>query len=96
MAAHKASLCSLARRVQGLDDEIAELDERIEKLVEAAAPELLGRFGVGPDTAAALLVSAGRQPRTPPLRGGLGPSVRGRPHPGLVGQEQPAPPRSRR
>ena len=50
MAAHKASLCSLARRIQGLEDEIAELDERIEKLVEAAAPELLARFGVGPDT----------------------------------------------
>ncbi len=62
MAAHKASLCSLARRIQGLDDEIAELDERIEKLVAAAAPELLGRFGVGPDTAAALLVSAGDNP----------------------------------
>jgi transposase len=38
------------------------LDERIEKLVEAAAPELLARFGVGPDTAAALLVSAGDNP----------------------------------
>jgi transposase len=62
MAAHKASLCSLARRIQGLGDEIAELDERIEKLVAAAAPELLGRFGVGPDTAAALLVSAGDNP----------------------------------
>src|SRR5580692_5163778 len=34
MAAHKASLCSLARRIQGLEDEIAELDQRIEKLLE--------------------------------------------------------------
>ena len=62
MVAHKASLCSLARRIQGLEDEIAELDERIEKLLKAAAPELLSRFGVGPDTAAALLVSAGDNP----------------------------------
>ena len=62
MAAHKASLCSLARRVQALDDEIAELDERIELLLKVTAPELLGRFGVGPDTAAALLVSAGDNP----------------------------------
>jgi transposase len=62
MAAYKASLCSLARRVQGFDDEIAELDDRIVKLVEATAPELLARFGVGPDTAAALLVSAGDNP----------------------------------
>jgi len=62
MAAHKVSLCSLARRIQGLEDEITELDDRIEKLVEATAPELLARFGVGPDTAAALLVSAGDNP----------------------------------
>jgi transposase len=62
MAAHKASLCSLARRVQGLEDEMAELDDRIEQLLQAAAPELLARFGVGPDTAAALLVSAGDNP----------------------------------
>ena len=62
MAAHKAALCSLARRVQGLEDELAELDAHIEVLVRAAAPELLASFGVGPDTAAALLVSAGDNP----------------------------------
>jgi len=62
MAAHKAALCSLARRIQGLEDELAELDRRIEALVTSAAPELLARFGVGPDTAAALLVSAGDNP----------------------------------
>lgn len=62
MSAHKAALSSLARRVQALEDELVELDRRIETLVEAAAPELLARFGVGPDTAAALLVSAGDNP----------------------------------
>ncbi|HEV3311397.1 MAG TPA: IS110 family transposase [Chloroflexota bacterium] len=62
MAAHKAALCSLARRVQALEEELAELGRRIEALVESAAPELLARFGVGPDTAAALLVSAGDNP----------------------------------
>ena len=62
MAAHKAALCSLARRIQGLEEELAELDGRIAVLVESAAPELLARFGVGPDTAAALLVSAGDNP----------------------------------
>jgi len=60
--AHKASLCSLARRIQGLEDELAELDQRIETLLVVTAPELLARFGVGPDTAAALLVSAGDNP----------------------------------
>jgi transposase len=62
MAAHKASLCSLGRRVKDLEDEIAELDGRIEKLLHATASELLSRFGVGPDTAAALLVCAGDNP----------------------------------
>ncbi|HEX3795066.1 MAG TPA: IS110 family transposase [Acidimicrobiales bacterium] len=61
-AAHKASLCSLAKRIQGLEEEIAELDQRIEALLVVTAPELLSRFGVGPDTAAALLVSAGDNP----------------------------------
>jgi len=62
LAAHKTSLCSLAHRVQGLEDEIAELDGRIAAHLATAAPELLARFGVGPDTAAALLVSAGDNP----------------------------------
>jgi transposase len=61
-AAHKASLSSLARRIQGLEDEIVELDKRIEALLVVTAPELMARFGVGPDTAAALLVSAGDNP----------------------------------
>jgi transposase len=58
-AAHKASLCSLAHRILSLEDEIAELDGKIETLLAATAPELLALFGVGPDTAATLLVSAG-------------------------------------
>jgi transposase len=56
------SLSSLAQRIQSLEDEIAELDQRIEALLVITAPELLSRFGVGPDTAAALLVSAGDNP----------------------------------
>ncbi len=62
MAACKASLCSLAHRVLSLEDEVAELDTRIESLLAATAPELLSLFGVGPDTAAALLISAGDNP----------------------------------
>ena len=37
-AATKASLSSLAHRVQSLDQELAELDERIESLLLATAP----------------------------------------------------------
>ena len=49
----------LARRVHTLDAELAVLDEQIGLLVKAAAPELLNIFGVGADTAAFLLVTAG-------------------------------------
>jgi transposase len=62
LMATKASVVSLARRVQSLDDEIAELESRIEALLMATCPELLGLFGVGLDTAAALLVAAGDNP----------------------------------
>jgi transposase len=62
LAGTKASVASLARRVQALDDELSELDVRIEALVAKNWPELLGLFGVGPDTAATLLVTAGDNP----------------------------------
>jgi transposase len=61
-AATKSSLSSLARRVQSLEVELAALDEQIAALLAAAAPELLALFGLGPDTAAALLVAAGDNP----------------------------------
>ncbi len=53
-AATKASLVSLATRIQALDVEIADLDALIGPLVAAAAPRLLTMFGVGPETAATL------------------------------------------
>jgi transposase len=52
----------LAHRVQSLDVELAGLDEKIESLLVATVPDLLARFGVGSDTAAALLVAAGDNP----------------------------------
>ncbi len=61
-AATKASLLSLAHRIRALDAEIAELNEKIEALLWATASGLMARFGVGPDTAAALLVAAGDNP----------------------------------
>ena len=63
-AATKASLSSLAHRISALDDELAALDERIEALLEATVPELLGLFGVGPDTAA-VFCSSWRPVTTP-------------------------------
>jgi transposase len=62
LTATKAALSSLAHRVQELDDELVELNARIEALLGRYCPDLLGLFGVGPDTAAALVVCAGDNP----------------------------------
>jgi transposase len=61
-AATKASLSSLAHRISSLDNELAELDQRIEVLLVATVPDLLDLFGVDPDTAAALVMAAGDNP----------------------------------
>jgi transposase len=61
--ATKIAMRTLARRVQELDAEIAELDALIVPLVAETAPELLARPGVGPDSAGALLVAAGDNPQ---------------------------------
>ena len=45
-----------------LDAEKEHLDGLLTGLVEQTAPELLGLFGVGVDTAATLLVTAGDNP----------------------------------
>ena len=55
----KTAAVILARRVHALDVELAVIDEQIAPLVKAAAPELLNVYGVGADTAAVLLVTAG-------------------------------------
>jgi transposase len=60
--ATKTALCVLGRRVLELDQEKARLNELLGVLVEATAPELLGRHGIGVDNAATLLVTAGDNP----------------------------------
>jgi len=52
----------LARRILELSSEIDELNAQIATTIEARAPQLLQRYGVGPDTAAALLLAAGDNP----------------------------------
>ena len=59
----KRALRRLARRYQALDREVDELDVEIRRLCAQANPALLGAAGVGPDTAAALLVAAGDNPK---------------------------------
>lgn len=58
----KLALRRTARRCQALAEEIAEADADIEALVQRTAPKLLDHFGVGPDTAAQLLITAGDNP----------------------------------
>jgi len=58
----RVALRELGRRVEFLDAQIGRLDDLIVPLVTARAPGLLGLYGVGPDTAALLLIAAGDHP----------------------------------
>lgn len=58
----RIALRSLARRYVELHDEIAELDERVGAIVEDLAPDLTARSGIGRETAAQLLLTAGDNP----------------------------------
>ncbi len=60
--ATRFALRELARQVQSLEAECERLDAVLEPLVAATAPELVASFGVGTDTAGALLVSVGDNP----------------------------------
>ncbi|MFF3062560.1 transposase, partial [Streptomyces sp. NPDC057909] len=61
-AAARHTLRLLARRIQHLTEEIDDLNKRIGAAVEASTPALLDAHGVGPDSAAALLIAAGDNP----------------------------------
>ncbi|ASW57397.1 IS110 family transposase [Plantactinospora sp. KBS50] len=61
-AASLYTLRQLARRIQHLETEIRDLQHRIAGAVQSTAPELLRISGVGPDTAATLLIAAGDNP----------------------------------
>jgi transposase len=62
LSATKAALRQLACRHQALTAELEDLDGRLDALTAAAAPRLIATFGVGTDTAGALLVAAGDNP----------------------------------
>jgi transposase len=61
-AAVTLALRTLARRYQALSAELAVLDAELDRLTRTAAPKLLELFGVGSDSAGALLVAAGDNP----------------------------------
>ena len=60
--ATRIALRELVRRAQFLDTQIGHLDELIVPLAGARTPSLLALHGVGPDTAALLLIAAGDHP----------------------------------
>ena len=60
--AARTALRRLARRHQYLTEEIADTDAELGPLVAQAAPDLVAVFGVGTETAAQLLITAGDNP----------------------------------
>jgi transposase len=57
--ATKLAMQTLGRRVLDIDRDCARLDDELAALVKATAPSLLDLHGVGPHTAAVLLVAVG-------------------------------------
>jgi transposase len=57
-----SALRLLAKRWMSLAEELRELDAALDKLTRAAGRRVLAQFGVGPQTAATLLVTAGDNP----------------------------------
>ena len=62
LAETKRALRILARRYKALTAEITDLDTRLRRLCAQANPALLSTHGVGPETAACLLIAAGDNP----------------------------------
>jgi transposase len=61
-SATRTALRTLARRWQALNEEVSELDADLKQLTRQAAPRLLAEAGIGPETAAKLLIVAGDNP----------------------------------
>ena len=60
--ATRIALRELGRRAQFMGGQLDRLDELMIPLVTVRAPGLLGLYGVGPHTAALLLIAAGDHP----------------------------------
>src|SRR5208283_1582243 len=67
--ATRIALRELGRRAEFLDGQLERLDEFIGPLVAARAPGLLALYGIGPHTAALLLIAAGDHPDERPRQG---------------------------
>ena len=87
----KQALRRLARRYQTLDAEIRELDVEIKRLCATANPALLAAHGVGPDSAAALLIAAGDNPARMKSERFLRCALRCQSRPSVIRTYSPAP-----
>ena len=76
---------STARRALACQQEAAELEDRLDRLVHRLAPELLDQLGIGPVAAGQVITSWSHHGRV------LRQARRRRPHRGIVGNRQPAP-----
>lgn len=56
------ALRSLAQRIRALDTEVSHADKHLAAITTRTAPTLTAMFGVGPDSAARLLITAGDNP----------------------------------
>lgn len=56
------TLSLLAQRIEQLTGQINELNQRLTRLVERHAPQLLTPVGIGPDSAVTLLITMGDNP----------------------------------
>jgi transposase len=62
LAITRLALRELAQRVLMLDEQLAQIRQRLQRITAATAPELVALHGAGPDTASTLLVTAGDTP----------------------------------
>lgn len=62
LAAAKHALHELARRWQQLQTEVKQHEEHLAALTASVAPTMVEAFGIGPDTAAEVLIVAGDNP----------------------------------
>ncbi|MFE2179267.1 IS110 family transposase [Streptomyces sp. NPDC059455] len=60
--ATRITLSLLAQRIEQLTGQIDELNQRLTRLVERHAPQLLTPVGIGPDSAVTLLITMGDNP----------------------------------